>query len=789
MSKVLDGIRVLEIAEGWSAAALCGRLLAEFGAEVIKIETAEGDLLRRRKPLAPCGESYDIQLVAANKKSVCIDPALAEDGERLAALRDSADVIVEDSLFAAEHGFRAAFDQLRKSNPALILCSISPFGQSGPLSGFTGNELIAQAMSGMMVTTGFPGDSPTRIGISLGQHASGIIAGIAVLAALCQRVDNGTGQEIDISVHDCLLNYLATFLPGFITTGKNPKRIGNLHPIAAPWNSYQAKDGWVIICTGSDAQWVALAKIIGRDELAQDVRFTTQDQRIASNADIDAIINQWVADKNIADISRLLEAVNIPAGPILTVEALLADEQVSARNMCVKLKHPKGGEVYATGPLFNMTVTPGEISRPAPLLAEHTAAIAVQAPERRNKSEAMQRTTRRALEGIRVLETGVYTGGPLAARLLANLGAEIIKVEPPLKGDPLRDFGCKIEGDAYIYFINNYSKKSITLDTNKMEGKALFLELVQRCDVLVENFAPGALDRWGLGYSRLKEANPSLIYCSASGFGWTGPLGKKRAFDTIGQARGGVLSQTGYPGGPPTKAGASIADVSLALTGALAAVAALYHRKRTGEGQFIDVAMYDILVWMTAEFWPLHFNGEKIPQRMGNAHFRHAPYNTYPAKDGLVAIAAETDKQWNSLLGILDCGPLKDGARFASAEGRVTHRAEVDALVGDWVKSLAARQVVDRCQAVGVPAGPVLELSDIASHPHVRARQMLIEVALHAGHSQKIKLLGCPMKLSASPAEVHQSAPRLGEHNKEIYCELLGHAPAQLDAWKSQGLV
>ena len=788
MSKALHNIRVLELAEGWSAAALCGRLLAELGAEVIKIEPPAGDFLRKRKPLAPYGGSYDFQLIAANKKSVCINPAIPQDGELLKRLIGKTDVIIEDSLFAREQGLSTDFEVSRNGNRALIHCGISPFGSSGPLSNYTGNELVMQAMSGMMATTGFAGDLPTRVGILCGEHVAGIFAGISVLGALCHRYDSGTGQEIDISVHDCLVSYLGTFMPAFFTTGKNPERIGNLHPMVVPWNSYRAKDGWVIICTGNDLQWGALVKAMGRDDLTGDDRYVLQDKRIARRGEIDGIISQWTATKNVDEVVSLLEEANIPAGPIMTMENMLADEQVTARNMLVELNHQLGGKVMSTGPLFKMTATPGEISSPAPLLGEHTEQILFKLTDYRETSRKIgdKKVTARALQGVRVLEVGAYTAGPLCTRLLASLGAEVIKIEPPVTGDHVRDFGCKVGGTSYLFHINNYNKKSVTLDTNKKEGKDIFLELVKRSDILVENFVPGTLDRWGLGYSTLQEINPSLIYCSVNGFGWGGSMGKKRAFDTVVQARAGILNQTGYPDGPPTKVGASFADVSAAAFGALAVLAALYHRKVTGEGQFVDVAMYDVMVWMTAELWPFHFRGEKIPERMGNRHYRYVPYNIYRARDGLVVIAAEKDKQWSDLSEVMGCSALAGSARYRSTESRVKHREEVDALVADWAKKLEVAEVVGKCQKAGVPAGQVMELSDIASHPHVLSRQMMVEAPLDSG---TMKLLGCPMKLSATPTDFHRPAALLGGHNQEIYCGMLGYSAAQLDLWKSAGLV
>jgi crotonobetainyl-CoA:carnitine CoA-transferase CaiB-like acyl-CoA transferase len=375
----------------------------------------------------------------------------------------------------------------------------------------------------------------------------------------------------------------------------------------------------------------------------------------------------------------------------------------------------------------------------------------------------------------------------MCTRLLASIGAEVIKIEPPRKGDPVRNFGFKIAGDSYLFHINNYNKKSVSLDTNTPEGKEIFLQLVEKVDILVENFKPGTMNKYGLGYDVLKQVNPALIYCSANGFGWTGPMGMKGAFDTVIQARSGILSVTGSKGGPPTKVGPSAADVSGAIGSAVAVLAALYHRRRKQQGQFIDLAMFDVISWMTAEIWPFILAGVDVPGRIGNRSYFYAPHNHYQARDRLVVIAVTNEKQWKSLLDLMGRNDLKEDERYDSSEKRVDHADEIDVMVGSWAIQYQAGEVVEKCQAAGIPAGVVLELSDIADHPHAADREMLVNIDNPLVGS--MKMIGCPLKLSKTPGTIKWPTVRLGEHNREVLCGLLGYSEERIGELEEKGII
>lgn len=374
------------------------------------------------------------------------------------------------------------------------------------------------------------------------------------------------------------------------------------------------------------------------------------------------------------------------------------------------------------------------------------------------------------LAGIRVVELAAYTTGPLCARYLSNLGAEVIKIEP-LKGEPTRRMAYRIGGVSYMFHIHNVNKKSVPIDTNNPDGKAVLFDLLKTADVLIENFAYGSMQGWGLGYDDLRAVNPGLIYCSLSGFGQSGPDRHLRAFDTIIQGMAGVMALTGTADGPPTKIGISAADNMGSATGAMAIAAALYHKRRTGRGQHIDIAMQDIMGWLTSECWAL-LDTEEGPGRIGNRHFAVAPQNLFEAADGPVAVAVETQKQLDALCEMLGCD------RIALADSKA-HERMLEARLRDWAAARTVDAAVADCLACGVPASRVQGIDDVAEDPFVREREII--VSLPYPECGDVQLLGSPFKSNRSPGVVSSAAPVLGAHTRAVLGELLGYSQERID--------
>ncbi len=374
------------------------------------------------------------------------------------------------------------------------------------------------------------------------------------------------------------------------------------------------------------------------------------------------------------------------------------------------------------------------------------------------------------LEGIRVVELGAYTTGPLCARYLSNLGAEIIKVEP-LKGESMRTFAYKIGDVSYIFHVHNVNKKSVPIDTNTKDGKAVLFELLRTADVLIENFAYGSMKKWGLDYDTIKAVNPALIYCSLSGFGHSGPDRHLRAFDTVIQGMAGVMSQTGTADGPPTKIGISAADNMGAAAGAMAITAALHHKRRTGRGQHINISMHDIMGWLTSECWAL-VGTESGPRRNGNQHFAVAPQNVFAAMDGLVAIEIETQKQLDSLCAMFTIDHI-------ALEDSKAHETDIESCLQSWAAGRTADETVAGCLANNVPASRVQGIDNVAENPFSWERDIL--VTLQHPESGPVKVLGSPFKSNRSSGVVSSAAPAIGQHTKEVLGDILGYSDEQIE--------
>ncbi|MBN2338231.1 MAG: CoA transferase [Acidobacteria bacterium] len=386
----------------------------------------------------------------------------------------------------------------------------------------------------------------------------------------------------------------------------------------------------------------------------------------------------------------------------------------------------------------------------------------------------------KALEGVRVLDFTQYLSGPHCTAVLSELGAEIIKVEMPGKGEPERVAMPKTpKKESYQFLSYNRGKKSVTLNLKAPRGMEIARQLAAKADVLVENFAPGVLERLGLGYEEAKRINPSIIYASISGFGQTGPRRNDVCYDVVAQAMGGLMSVTGYPGGEPLKAGISLGDYMGGYNGAIAILAALYHRKVTGEGQSIDISMQDGIWAMVFPDRANYFDTLEVPKRFGNKLSSSAPFGAFNARDGYVVICTITDGQWQKVLQAMGREDLAGEERFATRELRTRHMAEVDALVEGWLKEKTVEEAIAELKKYQVPCSPLPTFDQVASDPHLLSREMIVEVEQPV--SGKVKLIGSVYKMSRTPGDRTMRVPDVGEHNGEIYGGLLGIDAGELE--------
>ena len=405
----------------------------------------------------------------------------------------------------------------------------------------------------------------------------------------------------------------------------------------------------------------------------------------------------------------------------------------------------------------------------------------------------------KALGHIRVLDLSRVLAGPWCSQNLADLGADVIKIERPGNGDDTRAWGPPYAKDAQgqdtseaaYYLAANRGKRSVTVDIASGEGQALLHELVKHCDVVLENFKVGHLKRYGLDYDTLKAIKPDLVYCSITGFGQDGPYAHRAGYDFLIQGMGGLMSVTGerddLPGGGPQKAGVALTDLMTGMYATVAVLAALTHRDRTGEGQHIDMALLDTQVAMLANMGSNYLNSGKPPKRWGNAHANIVPYQTFACLDGHIIVATGNDGQYQKFVEAGGRPELGLDPRFATNPRRVQNRDTLVPILAEMVKEKRRDEWIALLEAVGVPCGPINDIGEVFANEQVRAREVAIE--LPHPTAGKVKLVRNPIRMSATPATSDKAPPLLGQHTDEVLHDVLGLGEAEIAALRGKGVV
>ncbi len=395
----------------------------------------------------------------------------------------------------------------------------------------------------------------------------------------------------------------------------------------------------------------------------------------------------------------------------------------------------------------------------------------------------------KALDDIRVVDLTRVIAGPFATSLLGDMGATIIKIELPGRGDDARYGYPAVEGVPVAFLALNRNKKGITLDIRKPQGAELFRKLVRHADIVVENFAAGTMDKWGFGYASLAADNPRLIYAALSGFGQQGPYAGRTSYDIIAQAMGGLMAMTGFADGPPIRGGGSLGDFIGGVFTATAILSALHYRDRTGMGQMVDVSNMDAVFSMLDNWLTVHGVTKQLPPRLGNRHPFTAPYDCFHAKDGYVVVGVGNNQLFRALMTAIGKEDLGRDPRYRSAHARLERHDEVNQLIGDWVRDRTVDEVMQVLgpQGANIPCAPVMTVDRLLHDPHLRAREMVIDLA-HAKLGS-IPVPGVPFKLSVSPGKVERLGPDLGEHNREIYTGWLGLSDDEMSQLQAQGVI
>ena len=393
-----------------------------------------------------------------------------------------------------------------------------------------------------------------------------------------------------------------------------------------------------------------------------------------------------------------------------------------------------------------------------------------------------------ALEGITVLDLTRVLAGPFASMMMADMGANVIKIEETGKGADERQMGPFLNGESAYYMNLNRNKKGMTLNLKSPKGKQIFKDLVKKADVVLENYRPGTMEKLGLGYETLKEVNPAIIYAAVSGFGQYGPYTKRPGYDIISQAMSGLMSTTGWPGGAPTRSGTAMGDVLGGLSVTIGILAAIYNRSQTGRGQVVDVALVDSAVASLEIINMIYLVENRLPQRIGNRYESVYPYDSFQAKDDLVIIGGGNDKLWSLFAKHIGRPELVEHPDFARTRDRVKNHVQVRQIVEEWTQTKTVKEIVDELLTAGIPAAPIYGIDQVVADPHIAgAREMFVEtVHPKAG---PIKLTGSHIKFSETKTSIRTPSPALGEHNTDILSSLLGLSVSEIQDLKEEGVI
>lgn len=801
MPAALEGVRILDLGQG-IAAPLAARILGDFGADVMKVEPAgAGDPGRQMHPLVHEGPEAERSLLFAylnwNKRGVQLDFASACGQATLRRLVEACDIVVEGFRPGVLAGWSLSPQQMMEWNPRLVVVSVSDFGQSGPYAQFAGSDLVHQAMSGIMQISGAADRAPLKHGLNQAYLGAGINAAYAALAAHCAAERDGVGDHVDLSVQECLVSELVTCETYYTFMGAVQ---GRRLPVQDPYSGapIPTQQGYLSFQASLTVPNETFADLF-RCEALRAPKFASNKQRSAHVQEARDLIADAVKDRSAKEIFLEGSQKRALMGVVQTAPDLLACEQLAQRGFWVEVAHPCGRSFRYPGELARMTRTPTQVRLRAPMLGEHTndlEALLAQwqaAALRPVSPKPEHQVARLPLEGLRVLDMATVIAVPYMAALLGDLGAEVIKIESPRKLDPTRQgvLTTYLDNDASVDGINrsgmfqvvNRGKRSIVLDMSTDEAKKILRDLVAQADIVVDNFTPRVMSSWGLGHEALLEINPRLIYLSNTGYGSTGPWRNFPSQGTTLEVTMGIAAYSGYRHDQPWKVGQSYPDFLACWTGLAALFAALRHVRRTGEGQWIDLGMYQVGAALIPEPILQHQAAGTQPERIGNEHAQHVPSNAYPCvgEDRWVALTVETDTQWQALAGLMaaEGGALDAGLALASQ--RQARRVEVDAQVGAWVAGQDAFALMHRLQSIGIACGPVMNNRDLLLDPHLASRGFHERVALPPPMGVR-PIMGRPWKLARRMVRIRKSAPRYGEDGRAVLREVLGLDEARIDA-------
>ena len=808
----LGGYRALDLTD--EKGFLCGKILADLGAEVIKIEPPGGDASRGLGPFYHDDPHPDRSLhwwaYNTSKRGITLDLAAASDRKVFMRLVERSDFLIES--FTPDHmaELGLGYEELARVNPGIILVSISAFGQEGPYSRHRAPDLVCQALGGILYLTGDPDRPPLRISVPQSYLNAANDAATGALIALWYRERTGLGQWVDVSAQECVAWQGFSNQTFWHMRQEKPTRENQVHNMLSVGRPtvpdfYQCKDGFVLFTpergrngrrTRTLVEWMqeegacpAILSEYDWEETAAPPEDLTEEERqqrilemVESAMEMREHFQAFFLTKTKEELFQQAVERGFLLGPLNTIEEVSRLTQFRARGFWQKVEHPEVEESLSyPGAAFRITGAPYHIRSRAPLLEEHnhevTSLLSRQTPHRKPISEEVD--SNEAFRDLKILDFTWVTVGPRAVRYFADHGATVIKVEAPDRPDigrlipPLKDMVAHPDHSAW-FCLYNANKYAITLDLNRPEGLDLARRLASWADVLIESFRPGVMERFGLGYERLHEVNPGLVYASTSMFGQTGPYRGYAGFGHHAAAITGFDLLTGWPDRAPCGAFWAYTDHIAPQMLVTAIVTALLERSRTGQGQYIDQSQNESALHLLGiPLLDYAANGQ-IAGRNGGRDQHAAPHAAFRCRgeDRWCAIAVQTDEEWRALCTLMKRPELADEARFATLSGRQANEDELERLVEAWTVHLPAETVMARLQNAGIPAGVAATAEDMHNDPQLQQRGHFLIFDHPVMGPVSVDAL--PPRFSRTPARQYRPPPCLGEHNAYVCTEVLG---------------
>ena len=822
---------------------LCGRMLAGLGADVIKVEPPEGDPVRRLGPWFHDEESLETSLrwfaLNVGKRSLAIDLDNEDGRDKFRGLVRQSDVVIESFPVGRLEELGLGYLQLKLLNPRLVLTSVSGYGQSGPYKDAPWSDITAIAMGGLMFLSGDEDRPPLRMSSNQSFFHVSMQATIGTLLAIYGVEGDGEGQWVDASAQESVTMTLEG--PGPLMNvwrmmGRNMGRLGFLREPAPGFRFptvLPCKDGHIAVATVLGQALPAWVAALDEDGMADDLgeeRWSSASfigtvqpgQWVPTGADIDhvyGIVSKWALTHTRAEIADAASRHHFLAGPQNTLADILHSEQLLARGFFAEVDYPElRASITYPGAPFRMSDTPWQVGSRAPRLGEHTDEIlsglqstACEArpsatdtilghPQPRVRMDLPAATTD-ILSGVKVADFSWIGVGPVTSLWLAWHGATTVRVESTRRLDgvrflqPFKDGVSGVNRSAYFACFN-VNKLGMTCNLNTEKGREVARRLIEWSDVVVENFTPKAMPKWGLDYSSIVRFKPDIIMLSASLQGQDGPDAMSPGFGNMLQGMAGLNEQIGWPDRGPSSIATTYTDWIVPYFGASALISALIHKRRTGRGQYIDLSQYEAAIHcLGPSILDYTVNG-RLDRPIGNDlvagdHRYAAPHGAYPCRstDGqerFITLAIFDDEQWCRLVELIDSQEARD-ACYSTQAGRCEHAKEVDRLVERWTSSVDADSLLHSLWAKGIPAGIVKTEADLANDVQILHRQHFAAVPHTEIGDLTVDMPG--FRIGGKSARPCKAGPCLGEDNEQVYQEILGYSEAEYYEMLAEGVI